>query len=425
MAMLRILLAFHFALALANTQPSHQESQICIIPNPLLTIPAETCLKSSSPVKQDDQSSKKQPPKKVWRLGGLCLGLRADKHCVFANPTFNHGEGITVITTMKSMSAIATRPVFTGERNERPGEIEPNATGPYREVVIEGKGIGLVATRKIRAGELIMALTPSVMVSEDAVKSLSKRDLSALLVRASEQLPSHHKENIEKLSTHSETKTQEEKLHKILETNSFRTGYHDGDNPFYSLFTEISRINHDCRPTCAYYFDHRDFHQRVLALRDIEPDEELTITYYDPIQTHSVRQEILHKEWGFQCACKRCSADASTIAESNHRVTQIQALKNELDDHSAASNGSSEKAETLVSLYKEEGILGRLNDAYYRAAIEYIGVGDIENAKKYATLCIDHGLLFIGPDRPFIKEMQQLIENPTGHPKWEFRLKKN
>lgn len=115
--------------------------------------------------------------------------------------------------------------------------------------------------------------------------------------------------------------------------------------------------------------------------------------------------------------------DAPSIAESDSRVQQIIALRNELDDHSATSEASPEKAELLVSLYEEEGILTRVNEAYYRAAIEYIGVGDVKNATAYAKLCLDHGLKFIGPDRPFVREMQELIANPTKHPKWKFRSK--
>ena len=143
---------------------------------------------------------------------------------------------------------------------------------------------------------------------------------------------------------------------------------------------------------------------------------------FSPLQSHSTRQEKLQKEWGFKCSCQRCSANATAIAESDRRISQIHALWKELDDHSTTSKGSADKAELLISLYEQEGILGRLNEAYYRAAIEYIGIGNAEKATKYAALCIENGLLFVGPDRPFVKNMQDLIANPTGHPKWKFRL---
>ncbi|KAI8958663.1 SET domain-containing protein [Daldinia sp. FL1419] len=419
-AMRRYLLLFQLIVVLANIVQPRRESQMCVAHNPLSTFGSQICLPSEQDIPLDETSS----PLRAWRSDGLCRGARGDKFCVFTNENFNQGEGVSIITTAKSITTISTRPAFF--KNGIEGvESKQDLEVPYREVEIPGKDIGLVATRAIQAGELIMARTPSIMVNEKAIQSLGKKVISELLIRAVDNLPTRHRESLLKLSTHSSTKDYGDKLYKILQTNSFRTGYHDGVNPFYSLFTEVSRLNHDCRPTCAYYFDHRDFHHKVLAVRDVEEGEELTIAYYDPLQSHSTRQEKLRKEWGFQCSCQRCSANATAIAESDSRVSQIHALWKELDDHSATSKGSSEKAELLVSLYEQEGILGRLNEAYYRAAIEYIGIGDVEMATKYATLCIENGLLFVGPDRPFIKNMQELIENPTGHPKWKFRLKGN
>ncbi|KAI1415415.1 SET domain-containing protein [Hypoxylon sp. FL1857] len=421
--MLRFLLSFQVTVAFANLLQPYQEPLTCTVHNPLLSLQPDNCVASNAvPTEPRRPSNKAGSPMKTWKPGGLCRGVRADKFCVYSNPSFNQGEGVSIVTTGKSISTIATRPAFRVE-DEKVAEIDSTPTPPYREVEIVGKDIGLIATRKIQAGELIMARTPGIMVNEKAIQALGKKAVSELLIRAVENLPPQHRESLLKLSTHSAASDYGDKLYRILQTNSFRTGYHDGDNPFYSLFTEVSRLNHGCRPTCAYYFDHTDFRQKVLAVRDIAVGEELTIAYYDPLQPYSVRQEKLQKEWGFQCSCERCSADAASIAESDERVKKIHALLKEMDDHSAASRACPEKAELLVSLYEEEGILTRINEAYYRAAIEYIGVGDIANATKYATLCVDHGQRFIGPDRPFIKEMQELIADPTGHPKWKFRLK--
>ncbi|KAI1100264.1 SET domain-containing protein [Jackrogersella minutella] len=420
--MLRFLLASQITLALTYLTQPHQKPDTCTYPNPLLIPQVDNCVPTKSvPIEHKKPSNEAKSPLKAWKSSGLCRGIRADRFCVFANPSFNHGAGVSVITTGKSISTIATLPAF---RDNDEARLEPNlkSTLPYREVEIVGKDIGLIATRTIEAGELIMARTPAIMVDEKAIQILGQKPVSELLIRAANDLPPQHRESLLNLSTHSAASDYGNRLYKILQTNSFRTGYHDGSNAFYSLFTEVSRLNHDCRPTCAYYFDHIDFRHKVLALRDINVGEELTIAYYDPLQTHSIRQERLYKEWGFHCSCKRCTADAFSIAESDSRVKQIHALRKELDDHSAASKATPEKAELLVSLYEQEGILGRINEAYLRAAIEYIGVDDIANAMKYASLCVDHALRFIGPDRPFIEDMQKLIANPAGHAKWKFRL---
>ncbi|KAI2602052.1 SET domain-containing protein [Hypoxylon sp. NC1633] len=421
--MLRFIFSLHLAIAFVNYVQPHQNPEICGVPNPLLTLQIETCDPSKrQDVDQKIKSGGSTSPLKAWKPSGLCRGVRNQRFCVYTHPSFNKGDGVSVITTKESIATIATRSAFLNDKGGGRTERDLKSL-PYREVEIAGKGIGIVATRTIRAGELVIARTPGIMVNERATQTLEKKVLSELLVRAVDNLPSAHKDTLLNLSTHSDPSDYGDKIYKILTTNCFRTGYHDGVNPFYSLFAEVSRANHDCRPTCAYYFDHEDFHHKVLAVRDIMPGEEITIAYYDPLQTHSTRQDKLKKEWGFQCSCARCTADESSITESDQRVSQIHQLWKELDDHSAASEATPEKAELLVSLYEREGILGRMNEAYYRAAIEYIGVGDISNATKYANLCVEHGVLFIGSDRPFIKGMQELIADPTGHPKWKFRLR--
>lgn len=131
----------------------------------------------------------------------------------------------------------------------------------------------------------------------------------------------------------------------------------------------------------------------------------------------------MHKDWGFTCTCTLCTADAHQIAGSDSRIQEIHQLWKELDDYSSTSKATPEKAERLVQLYIEEGIYGRLHEAYYRAALEWIGVGNMTMAIEHAKRCINHGLVFRGPDRPFIKNMEKLVQDPEGNQYWRFRIK--
>jgi hypothetical protein len=130
----------------------------------------------------------------------------------------------------------------------------------------------------------------------------------------------------------------------------------------------------------------------------------------------------LKKEWEFQCSCQRCAAEAHLVAESDDRVTQMKALIAELDNYSGTSMATPETAELLVLLFELEGVAFRLHEAYYRAAVEWNGVGRVIEATKYARLCLDRGLRLRGPDRPFIDSMKELVRNPEGHWSWRFRL---
>ncbi|KAK7751669.1 hypothetical protein SLS62_006330 [Diatrype stigma] len=101
-------------------------------------------------------------------------------------------------------------------------------------------------------------------------------------------------------------------------------------------------------------------------------------------------------------------------SESDSHIEEILQLWKELDDYSKHSRATPEKAERLVQLYREEGIYGRLHEAYYRAALEWIGIGNTTRAVEHARRCVDHGLVFKGPDRPFVKNMERLIDDPEG-----------
>jgi hypothetical protein len=126
--------------------------------------------------------------------------------------------------------------------------------------------------------------------------------------------------------------------------------------------------------------------------------------------------------WGFECTCPHCSASEEAIQESDERVEQILMLQKELDDYSASSSASPEKAELLVKLFKAEGLVVRIVEAYYRAAIEYNAVGRAEEAVKFARLCIEEGEVLESSIRPFMDNMRELIRDPSAHRTWQFRL---
>ncbi|KAI0205206.1 hypothetical protein F4808DRAFT_277333 [Astrocystis sublimbata] len=356
-------------------------------------------------------------PTERWLTGRTCYGEGPGRYCTYTDTLFNGGEGISFITTSESISNIASRTLLHDH-------IEiPNTKVRYREVEIAGKGRGLVATELIRAGQTLISRTPALVLNADAVKELKKTEREKLLAQAVDNLPLHHRDEVLRLSTHDGASTEEEKAGKIFSTNSFATGAHDGKSKFQSLFTTVSRINHSCRPNCAYFFDTNTWTQNVAAARDIQPGEELSIGYIDPILTRAERLKKL-KVWGFECSCERCSANATETAESDSKVLEIQRLWKIVDDYSASSHATPEMAGRLIALYEQEGLQSRIQEAHYRAALEWIGIGNVEKASESARLCVKYGTLFKGSGRPFIQKMMQLMENPAGHSHWMLRARK-
>ena len=86
------------------------------------------------------------------------------------------------------------------------------------------------------------------------------------------------------------------------------------------------RINHACDPNAYFQSSQSSLAARVIAFRDIEPGEELSLSYVDVGKTHEERQRALQR-WGFTCTCAMCTAPASEIAASDARRTRIRALK--------------------------------------------------------------------------------------------------
>ncbi|SPQ24006.1 16ce20a4-d59a-4ef4-9f5d-28d34fe9a566 [Thermothielavioides terrestris] len=66
-------------------------------------------------------------------------------------------------------------------------------------------------------------------------------------------------------------------------------------------------INHSCDPNALVFFQGREL--RVRSLKKIAPGEEITICYIDPTFDVAARQEVLKREYFFDCSCARCTSE--------------------------------------------------------------------------------------------------------------------
>lgn len=243
------------------------------------------------------------PIQSPWIKGSLCCSLNGDQFCAFTEPFFNSGQGVTVITTPETFARLALESAFQETSDESSRWGPATAHVPYRDAKIPGKGIGLIATRPIRAGDPIMTRTPAVMVDGKAYASMNKRRLADLLAHAVGSLPSTHMGHFLNLSTHDPVQDDMDRAFRIFTTNAFRTPVGDAKLDLHSTFTEggreevkdtkastaanphliiiVSRLNHDCQPNCVYYFDDKTLSLKVFAATDIMPGEELTVSYIE------------------------------------------------------------------------------------------------------------------------------------------------
>ena len=137
------------------------------------------------------------------------------------------------------------------------------------------------------------------------------------------------------------------------------------------------------------------------------------------IQPHGTRHSRLWETWEFTCTCRRCSQWRS---ESDHRVAQIIKLRSELDNYTSSSSAIPDVAEEFVKLHEVEGQQMRIHEAYYRAALEWNGIGNAVEAMRNAKLCLAKGVLLRGGDKPFVESMRALVKDPERHWSWRFRI---
>ena len=70
-------------------------------------------------------------------------------------------------------------------------------------------------------------------------------------------------------------------------------------------------MNHSCAPNCIALF--RGSRQFIVACRNIEVGEELTLCYIDNgIEDALLRQNYLKEQYYFNCLCTRCLEDLKT-----------------------------------------------------------------------------------------------------------------
>ncbi|CAK7994822.1 Hypothetical protein POVR1_LOCUS346 [uncultured virus] len=91
------------------------------------------------------------------------------------------------------------------------------------------------------------------------------------------------------------------------------------------LYPVISRFNHHCNPNCALVFD--DVSGMIVAIRDIDVDEELTLSYHllaSSALPVLFRQKIIVHHYDFICQCSECE---KSIASSCDDISTFEVLE--------------------------------------------------------------------------------------------------
>jgi len=205
----------------------------------------------------------------------------------------------------------------------------------YKIVAIPGKGMGILAQRAIKYGELIM--------NEQPISRLKSKvwDIDTLNVDTFKQLPESQVNELLQLfncsSVHSHDIIGKTRiLGNIWSKYAFKFSGETG------VFKDISRLNHSCIPNAERNFTNNGM--RIFAIQDIEKDAEICIEYntifgYEKPPTISLVKSKLKSVWNFDCNCELCGdidTKSRQIIENNRiqywklcRTAEIEALEND------------------------------------------------------------------------------------------------
>jgi hypothetical protein len=207
-------------------------------------------------------------------------------------------------------------------------------------------------------------------------------DMIASIETGFENLSSDQKE--EYLNLHEFHFPSEESPNKLM--TIFRSNaYNMGDN-HVGMFPKCARINHSCKPNSGNWWSEKTERRIIYASRDIEKDEEITVSYIPLLKTTKDRQVRL-QQYGFTCDCSACR----TMDGDKRRVRISDSLDDlEQKQHSPSKKASINekrisKSAALIDMIEAEGLPDYVARAFHLAAVFNQQAGHLQEAREWAT----------------------------------------
>jgi len=200
------------------------------------------------------------------------------------------------------------------------GSVQP-ATEAYVLQPIPGKGKGLIATRAIKPGDLILSESPLFTTASLTNPATFEQDLAAII----KGLPKDGQRAF--LSLHNNNPSAEP-FSNIVRSNGYPLG---PNSEIGAIFPLVARLNHSCRPNAQHAWNAARGLEVVHAVRDIQAGEEITLSYLAG-GPFSERQTRLREYFGFVCRCEPCSLPAKALEASDARLKRAQSLDDAIGD---------------------------------------------------------------------------------------------
>ena len=236
--MLRSIFAAVFFVTVAVASDSQLQTQCPS--NPFIHTDPQTCKREDSrlkiiakprtPISNNDRGATSSNNKSEeslphpWQQSETCF----KNFCLFFHKESDNG--ISLITTLDNALTVANLPADILSVS-----VEQTA---FYEAEVPGKGVGLIANRTIRKGEIIMQQLPALVIHPTPHVDMHPEEREDFYRLAIKQLPRKTQESF--------MRQMGESFYEKVVKNSFRAFVDDVAH--LAVYPKVSRFNHDCRP---------------------------------------------------------------------------------------------------------------------------------------------------------------------------------
>ncbi|KAK8087869.1 SET domain-containing protein 5 [Apiospora hydei] len=234
---------------------------------------------------------------------------------------------------------------------EPPREHPVNANVAIRACSSPERSLGLFASQRMTKGLKIMSEEPllidesrqdmiatidqDILALSPAAKALITRMYAGPLDIVPVLTGQHVREQREQLAVASA------RLQQIVRLNSV-----EGAGTGCILSPALSSINRECIPNAFAYYNWETGLVTLHALRDIQRDEEVTISY--------LQDDVYYD------SNELCSPDNEAHASSEHRRSQMKVLRDEIAEHYRSISPT--RDETMAAIAKVRDLIGVLKE---------------------------------------------------------------
>lgn len=278
--------------------------------------------------------------------------------------------------------------------------------------------MGVIASRPISPGELVLTEKPMFLISAQEMVSArcNGRESEEAMVRHQlDRLSEQAREAFWDLADcHSGAGTKT--AFGVWQTNAIATG-EDSAETQNGLYLVGCRFNHNCRPNVNRCWIDELQVEVFHATQDIELGEELSICYIDPKSLYAERQKTLTSTFNFTCRCDACSLHGIDREDSDKIRREYQKLDKALvyarDDPQRYLESVFRMLDIIEIEFEGDPHLAQrvFHDGFQVAVL----VDDLDLASTFMQRAYEAKTIAEGAHAK-ASELKAYAENPSSHP---------